>query len=111
MDKLSYLREQVRRILSEYATIPYSFGDLRHETVYDDAQGRYIVLSSGWENGKPVQDIVIRIDLIGDKVWLQCDNTDAVIADELIAAGIPSSDIVLGFHEPAIRPYTGFAVA
>ena len=32
------------------------------------------------------------------------------IAEELINAGIPKSDIVLGFHEPEIRQYTGFAV-
>jgi hypothetical protein len=26
-------------------------------------------------------------------------------------ADIPKEDIMLGLHEPAVRPYTGFAVA
>ena len=33
------------------------------------------------------------------------------VTEELIQAGVPKEDIVLGFHEPEIRPYTGFAVA
>jgi XisI protein len=38
-------------------------------------------------------------------------HTEDGIAEELIAAGIPKQHIVLGFHEPEIRPHTGFAVA
>jgi XisI protein len=49
--------------------------------------------------------------MIDERVWIQLDNTEDGIAEELIAAGIPKQDIVLGFHEPEIRPYTGFAVA
>jgi XisI protein len=45
------------------------------------------------------------------KVWIQMDGTEDGIAQELIQSGIPKEDIVLGFHEPSIRPYTGFAVA
>jgi XisI protein len=33
------------------------------------------------------------------------------IANELMKAGISKDEIVLGFHEPEIRPHTGFAVA
>lgn len=29
---------------------------------------------------------------------------------KLVNAGISKNDIVLGFHEPEIRKYTGFAV-
>lgn len=39
------------------------------------------------------------------------DGTEDGIAPELIQSGIPKEDIVLGFHEPSIRQYTGFAVA
>ncbi|MFN6271466.1 MAG: element excision factor XisI family protein, partial [Microcystis sp.] len=33
------------------------------------------------------------------------------ITDELLKAGIPKEDIVLGFHEPEVRLHTGFAIA
>ena len=43
-------------------------------------------------------------------MWLQCDNTDLVVAEDLVAAGIPKTSIVLGFREPEIRKYTEYAV-
>ena len=44
------------------------------------------------------------------KVWLQHDSTDAAIADQLVARGIPADAIVLGFQPEYIRQYSGFAV-
>ena len=32
------------------------------------------------------------------------------IANELVKLGVPKDHIVLAFHEPFVRPYTGFAV-
>jgi len=45
------------------------------------------------------------------KVWVQRDETEDGVTRELVAAGIPSSEIVLGFHPADVRPYTGYAVA
>ncbi|MEG3439296.1 element excision factor XisI family protein [Pannus brasiliensis CCIBt3594] len=44
------------------------------------------------------------------KIWIQHDGTEVGIANELVKLGIPKEDIVLAFHEPLIRQYTGFAV-
>ena len=52
----------------------------------------------------------VHVELRGDKVWLQCDNTDLVVAEDLVAAGIPKGSIVLGFREPEVRQYTEYAV-
>ncbi|MBE9204232.1 XisI protein [Synechocystis salina LEGE 06099] len=43
--------------------------------------------------------------------WVQRDETEDGIANELVANGIPKQVIVLGFHEPSVRPHTGFAIA
>ena len=45
------------------------------------------------------------------KVWLWVNNTDILVAEELVALGIPANQIVLGFHSPQLRQYTPFAVA
>jgi hypothetical protein len=50
------------------------------------------------------------IDIKGSKVWIQANNTDLDIAADLVTAGVPKEDIVLAFHAPYKRPYTGFAV-
>ncbi|USR93219.1 XisI protein [Phormidium yuhuli AB48] len=47
---------------------------------------------------------------MGDKVWIHQDGLEDGIADELLNAGIPQDKIVLGFHHPDLRPYTGFAI-
>jgi len=57
-----------------------------------------------------VHGCVVHIDIIGDKVWIQYDGTNRPVADELMAAGIPPTDIVLGFHPPKMRQHTEFAV-
>lgn len=54
---------------------------------------------------------MIHIEIIDGKVWIQRDWTEEVVAGELVEAGIPKIDIVLGFKPPEIRPYTEFAVA
>ncbi|MFM6201853.1 MAG: element excision factor XisI family protein, partial [Dolichospermum sp.] len=45
------------------------------------------------------------------KIWIQYDDTEEGIANDLIAAGVPKEDIVLGFRHPRIRPFTNFAVS
>ena len=42
---------------------------------------------------------------------IQYDDTEEGIATDLLEAGVPKADIVLGFRHPKIREYTGFAVA
>ncbi len=44
-------------------------------------------------------------------MWIQYDGTNRPVADELLAAGIPREDIVLGFHPAELRPLTDFAVS
>ena len=54
---------------------------------------------------------MIHIEIVDGKVWIQVDGTEDGIAETLMLAGIPQNEIVLGFHEPEIRPHTGFAIA
>jgi len=43
-------------------------------------------------------------------VWIEHNGTEVPIGEELVAAGVPKSDIVLGYKPPDIRPHTGYAV-
>lgn len=71
---------------------------------------RYVIMSVGWDNIKRIHGSLIHIDIVGDKVWIQRDGTEDGVATELEEAGIPKSNIVLGFHPPDVRPDTGYAV-
>ena len=46
-----------------------------------------------------------------NKIWIQRDGTEDGIANDLVSAGIPKDQIVLGFHPLEIRPYTEYAVS
>ncbi|NEO52688.1 MAG: hypothetical protein F6K54_06110 [Okeania sp. SIO3B5] len=43
---------------------------------------------------------VIHVEIRLGKFWIQRDGTEAGIANELIVAGVPKSDIVLGYRSP-----------
>ena len=53
---------------------------------------------------------MIHIDIIDGQVWIQANNTDRLIAEELVAAGIPAKSIVLGLQPSDVRPYTAYGV-
>ena len=46
-----------------------------------------------------------------NKVWIQRNMTEAVLAQDLVDMGIPKEDIVIGLHPSYKRPYTGYGVA
>lgn len=108
---IARFRAAIKKVILEYADEQPSMADVTTEVVMDEARGHYEVIAIGWRGNKRVHHTIIHIDLIGDKVWLQHDSTDRVIADELMAAGIPSQSLVLGFRHPRVRAYTNFAVA
>jgi hypothetical protein len=43
-------------------------------------------------------------------VWIEYNGTDARIGEELVAAGIATDDLVLGFNPGELRPLTGYGV-
>lgn len=78
--------------------------------LFDDERGSYALLDFGWHDKRYDHYSILHVDIIEDKVWIQCDNTENGIAPELAAMGIPKEKIVLGFRPPALRPHTGFGV-
>lgn len=84
----------IRELLEEYAQIPYLQESLVDETIFDRESGRYLLVTRGWQNGKSVNSIILHLALFGEKVSIQCNNTDQDIVDELIQRGVSSDDIV-----------------
>jgi hypothetical protein len=110
MDKLDQYREIIERVLSDYAKVPYAYGQIQSETVFDRAGDHFLLVNLGWDDGR-VHGCLVHIDLIDGKCWIQRDGTEDGIALALESAGVPKSDIVLAWKPPEIRPYTGYAIA
>jgi hypothetical protein len=110
MIQLDRYRMIVRRLIEEYAGYKPSRGDIRTEAVVDREHDHYEVMQVGWEGHRRIHGSIIHIDIRDGKVWIEHNGTDALLTDELISAGIPKEDIVLGFHPADVRPLTGYGV-
>jgi len=110
MEKLDQYRCYIKQLLSEYASHSCSDEEVDTELVFDTERDHYQVVYTGWKNRQPMYGCVLHIDIKKGKIWIQHDGTEIGFANELIKLGVPKTDIVLGFQEPAMRQYTDFAV-
>jgi hypothetical protein len=110
MDKLERYREILGRVTKEYASYKPSNGQIEAEAIVDPEHDHFEVMHVGWDRHHRVHGSVIHLDIIDGKVWIQYDGTNWPVADELLKAGIPHEDIVLGFHPQEMRHHTEFGV-
>jgi hypothetical protein len=110
MDKMTRYGALVEEILREYGAYKPSYGEVERETIFVPAQGHYQLLSVGWQGQSRVHGCQVHVDIKGGKIWIQHDGTEEGIANRLVAAGVPKTDIVLAFHSPFMRRFTEFAV-
>ena len=111
MDTVASYHHIIEQVLTHYVEVPYAYGDIQNETLFDRNADRYAVISVGWQGSKRIHGCLVHIDIIDGKIWVQRDGTEHGIANDLVAAGIPKQQIVLGFQSSDVRPYTEFAVA
>jgi hypothetical protein len=110
MDKLEKYRTSIVKILQEYAKYRYSYGDLERRFIISEDHNNFLLLTLGWQNNQRVHGCLVHVEILNDKVWIHRDGTEDGVTDDLVADGIPKSDIVLGFHHPELRQYTEYAV-
>jgi XisI protein len=78
--------------------------DLQVVPVFDLQSHRYQLLFQGWGDGeKRIFYPIIHIEIIGEKVWIQHNQSDFDIGESLCDHGIPKSQIVLGLYPPSLR--------
>jgi hypothetical protein len=106
-------REQaiIERVLCERARFYAKPDEFRTLTVFDREQGQFLLTDEGWDGYERIHSTWAHIEVCDGKIWIQQDDTQDGLANDLIAAGIPQSQIVLGFKHPMMRPDTEFAIA
>ncbi len=107
--KLKY-QNIIKNILQKHAdyraTLPDGYNS---QVLFDDERGQYLVLDIGWSGNNYLHATPIHLSLIGNNIWIQYDDTEEGVATDLIEAGVPKENIVLGFRHPKVRQHTGFA--
>jgi hypothetical protein len=111
MDTLNTYRRVVQEVLEAYyqETAGAMAGGER-QLVLDPHRDHYLLMTVGWDVNTRVDSCILHLDIKDGQIWIQHDGTERGIANDLVARGIPKTDIVLAFHAPYKRPYTGFGV-
>jgi XisI protein len=112
MDRLSNYQKTIRQILERYVTFVQP-RQTEHfiQIVTNDEHAQYLLINNGWVNNRRNYGCFLHLSLRNNKIYVEFDGTDVGFTTYLLEAGVPPSDIVLAFHAPNKRPYTGFAVA
>jgi hypothetical protein len=110
VDTVKHYREIVQSLLEEYARFRPSHGQIDSEVIIDTARDHYELMHVGFDGPRRVHGAVLHVDIRGHKIWIQHDGTDRPVAEELVRAGVPPQDIVLGFYPPELRPHTDYGV-
>jgi len=95
MDSLENYRQIVRELIKEYGKYKPSHGEIDTETIIDSERDHYEVMHVGWDGQRRVHGSVIHIDIIKGKIWIQYNGTNRLVADELVAAGVPRIELNL----------------
>ena len=108
---INQYRQYIQNILldkSQRSSKNKVFPEYELQTIFDTERDHYQLLCVGWRNNKRDFGCVLHLDIKDDKIWIQNDSTDTGIANQLLEMGVPKEDIVLAFHEPEVRQFTGF---
>lgn len=112
MDRIIFFRHSIRKLLTDYAKLVTRQDGIETQTIFDVEHDHYLLVHVGWRGDfHQVYGPVMHFDIKDGKVWVQYDGTDFDPVGELLDMGLRQDEIVLGFHAPYKRKYTGFAVA
>ncbi len=111
MDTLTKYRDIVEKALRDNLLPASRFIKTQDRAVFDRNSDNYLIMREGWDGAQRIHHCVVHLEIINGKIWVQEDWTEHGVAADLEEAGIPKSDIVLGFQPASVRPHTEYAVA
>ena len=98
MDTRTADRDVIEQVLTDYAAIPFSHGQVTTQTVFDRERDHYLLVLVGTDGGRRVHGSLVHVDIVGDQVVIQRDGTERGMAPLLARGGIAPGRIVLAFH-------------
>ena len=111
MDKLNHYCNLLKKVLIDFNTPRAKSADyVPDKLIFDEVRDHYQVMAMSWDGSQQTYFVVLHLDIINDKIWLQESATNHDIIEDLLDLGVPNADIVLGFLPEETRALTGFAV-
>ncbi len=110
MEELEKYKTVVEEVIKRYGSYKPSYGDVEVQIILDRENHHWQLMNVGWNKDRRIRGCVLHIDIKDGKIWIQHDGTETGVANELAEMGVPKEDIILAFHPPYKRKYTGFGV-
>jgi hypothetical protein len=111
MDRLEQNRKAIQKLLEDYNPDNANGSDFEIQILCDRERDHYQLVSLGWQGHRRFYSVLMHLDIKDGKIWIQRNETDRLIAQELIEMGIDRENIVLGLQPEYARPDTGYNVA
>jgi hypothetical protein len=97
MDTVKSYQAVIKQVISEYAKLRPSHGNIHLEPIFDDVNSRYALMQFGWDRERRVRGNLIYVSIKDGKVLVEYDGIEGGITQDLIERGISENDIVLAF--------------
>jgi len=87
--------------------------DMTYEAIIDLKSNHFQLVRIGWQGHKFLYAVLIHFDINAEtgNIWVQQNNTEILLDDELAMLGIPKNNLVLDFRPASMRLFSDFAVA
>ncbi len=105
MDRINNYRQIIERLFADYLEFVPKEDDITTIAISDTTNNHYLLLDIGWLPTRRIHSVIMHLHIHDGKIWIEQDRTEDGIARDLLKAGVPPQDIVLGFQPPDMRPY------
>lgn len=76
--------EIVKQVISDYAKLRPSHGNIRLDAVFDHNHGHYALMQVGWDRGQRVRGNLIYVVIENGKIMIEYDGMENGILQDLI---------------------------
>ena len=97
MDTTAIYRNIVKQVISRYAELRPSHGDIRLDVVFDETRDRYALMQVGWDRGRRVRGNLIYVTLHDESVHVEYDGIEHGVIGDLVENGIREDQIELTY--------------
>lgn len=111
MECLNDYRNIIKTFLEESIVASSDDSNFETQLICDRERDHYQLVSLGWQGHRQFYSVLIHLDIKDGKVWIQKNETDRLIGQELVGLGVRREDIVLGLQPVYARADTEYSVA
>jgi len=86
--------------------------EMTYQPIIDTKHNHFQLVIMGWVGNKFIYEVLIHLDIHPEtgNIWVQQNNTEILIDEDLEGYDIPKKHFVLGFRPASVRPHSKYAV-